>query len=265
MICKKCGARFSDGMFCPECGASMALVVDLDEKGIEHLEEDCDTSKYGTYGELEEQCINKEIKINAGGKKVFENKKLIFKNSIIMEETANLEFRNCLLEIDDKVTAIWANKGGNIKFEDCNIKGIGSLIGFRDPDWAPYSGYEDTHCCMFKFWNCDLSNRGVLIDKIFASAYFEKCIIRGGAIELKDAGGLMSFARDLKSKLEIRNCVINKMKISVEGNVNLENCTINDSFDSIHSRKKISVKNCYFDGCYPEEANGERRSIWERY
>ncbi len=250
MICKKCGTRFSDGMFCPECGASMALVVDLDEKGIEHLEEDCDTSKYGTYGELEEQCINKEIKISAGEKKVFENKKLIFKSSIKMEEKANLEFRNCSLDIDDKVTAILVNTGENIKFEDCDIKGIGRLIESRDIDMQIlFRGFEDTHYCMFKFWNCDLSNRGVLIDKIFASAYFEKCIIRGGAIELEDTGGVMHTLRDLEPKLEIRNCIINKMKISVKGNVNLENCTINDSFDSISIHGKTSVKNCYFDDC----------------
>ncbi len=203
MICKKCGARFSDGMFCPECGASMAFVVDLDEKGIEHLEEDCDTSKYGTYGELEEQCINKEIKINAGGKKVFENKKLTFKSdiSINMEDNANLEFINCSINIDDKATAIWADRGENIKFQHCDIKGKGELIRGN----SLVNGYKDNDYSMLEFRNCKLSDRGrMLIDKILGSAYFEKCFISEKSINIglkrENWGGILEKRWEIRIK-----------------------------------------------------------------
>ncbi len=165
-----------------------------------------------------------------------------------MEETANLEFLNCSLEIADEVTAIRVDRRVKITFEHCDIKGKGRLI----------TGFHGE----IKFENCDIKegnmtkksttygvipimlaiNRSTtaLID-IYGSAYFEKCIIRERCIGLSGYG-------DLK----FRNCII--IKTDIDGaTINLENCSINDSFDSIHSSKKISVKNCYFDGCYPNE------------
>ena len=58
MICKKCGAKFSDGMFCPECGARTMPVsssgdgqMNTWEAAFEYSDgEEYNTKMYGPQG-----------------------------------------------------------------------------------------------------------------------------------------------------------------------------------------------------------------------
>lgn len=109
MICKKCGARFSDGMFCPECGTSTVPAMgiggnnwtDTWEAALEYSEKDgYNTKMYGPQGQLKKQVISRDkVIIEAGSKRVFENKMFCFDNdyyaSIEIARDTKVEFRNC--------------------------------------------------------------------------------------------------------------------------------------------------------------------------
>lgn len=288
MICKRCGAKFSDGMFCPECGARTISVsgsaggeqADVWEAALEYSEEEgYNTKLYGPQGQLEEQRITKDIKVEAGGKKVFENKRMICKgyNCIQADNNAKLEFRNCSLMIDGEAS-IQGASNVRINFENCVIKGNGKLV-----DASRH--HHDSNSAVVNFLNCAFVNKEIcdgepqhLID-IFGSAYFENCFIKEmciGALEGLGTG----------QKIELRNCVIinesSKYKykypnyisqsilspkpsfivresyrplIDAEGQVDVEyeNCFIRSkkslvpTVDGNYPKIKLSIKNCYFD------------------
>ncbi len=271
MICKKCGTRFSDGMFCPECGTStmsaMGMVgepqINTWEAALEYSEEEgYNTKMYGPQGELEEQRIGEEeIKIDAGGKKVFENKILLFErgkwngHNIIMKENTKVEFRNCIFILDrvgeckynsytEPIETMQSNV--SIKFENCFIKGKESIGG-------GVKDIEFRNCAFDGGQICDESQELIRGGE---NIYFENCFFKERLI----AGG---------RKIKLRNCVIineldslinrtytnrNKL-IHVSEEVVFDNCFIRskmklvwyDGGDIGKPEPMMIIKNSYFD------------------
>ena len=207
MICKKCGVKFSDGLFCPECG-TRAIPVGVSEGAEQEewdsiseslAEEGYDTKKYGPQGQLEEQKITGKDYLGAGSKRLFESKILIFEQGISIEENAVLEFRNCKLVIE-RETAIWIKgKNVSIDFDNCYFEGEKGIVN--------KSGYDDIK---LEFRNCALIyqvSTGTLVEAC-GTVYFENCFIKSPCIcELQPVD---SFS--MESKLEFRNCIV------IEGN-----------------------------------------------
>ena len=270
MICKKCGTKFSDGLFCPECGTRMLM----DELGAENVwdmtsncdgNEEYDKKKYGPQGRLEEKKITTEIKILAGEKKVFENKMLFFEENIKVNENAKLVFRNCAL-VMKKGCINGGEKNINLDFQNCVIKGGSRIID----GW--YSGWDKQMALAFR--NCAIINdedkseyKCSLIGINGKNMYFENCFIKTGRF-LENKGNNYSYERREDCVLEFRNCTIIK---NMEGmficnsdfpmTLKFENCSItgteicrgdsieliinNSALDSYFRRIHSFGKNCF--------------------
>lgn len=223
MICKRCGAKFSDGIFCPECGSRIVSVsvcggeeqTNTWENALQYSDEEgYNTKMYGPQGKLGELSITATIEINAGGERIFENKKVILKNNIRVGDNAKLEFRNCEI-ITDKSIIIGANV--NVVFEGCVMKTKESRV-LR---WERAGN-------VVKFLNCAFIDGkykylGAIGSSEFVNLYFDNCFFNGGNIAELHFG-----------VSEFRNCVIingendNKEFITVGGYPTLifENCFI---------------------------------------
>ena len=270
MICKKCGTRFSDGMFCPECGAStmpaMGMVgepqINTWEAALEYSEEEGYNKKmYGPQGELEEQRIGEEeIKIDAGGKKVFENKILLFERgkwdgyNIKMKENTKVEFRNCVISekvrsgkynsYREPIVIYEENVSVSLIFENCLIKGNEKLVSGLD-----LRGLE------MEFRNCAFDGGQMCKDSDplvggAKNVYFENCFFKERFIA--DA-----------SKIKFRNCVIIKELdslnlSSIDRNILMwgrevvfENCFIRSKMKLVGrcgiDEQMMIIKNSYFD------------------
>ena len=240
MVCKKCGTKFSEGLFCPECGTRM--MPDFDEEGErkEGLwdaeafgEGEYDAQKYGPQGQLEEQKITKSIKVEVGEKRIFENKKLIFEESITMYENARLELRNCVLVLAmDNVNGcaiyIWG-KNVDISFESCCFKGNEEVINAGREDG---SKIEFRNCAFIcdgesKEERCLLSSCGTV--------YFENSFIRRRNIcNLGEPFG----SRNPKPRLELCNCTI------IDGNKETESRGVERGLVRAEDAVLI-LKNCF--------------------
>lgn len=262
MVCKKCGTKFSDGLFCPECGTRVILNSNSEEQGADgkwdiesFAKGEYDTNKYGPQGQLEEQKITGNIKVGFGAKKVFESKTLIFEQGISIEENAVLEFRNCNLVIE-KETAIWIRgKNVRIDFENCCFEGSKGII----------SGYGDYDDIKLEFRNCALSfkvgNDGLI--KACGNVYFENCYIRSRCIcELSPAN-----SSSKESTIEFRNCIVvgsidgelyyskHAFVYASKAVVEFKNCFIKNSMRLVSYKGgryydgdvKVLIENTYFD------------------
>lgn len=266
MICKKCGAKFSDGMFCPECGARTMPVsasgdgqMNMWEAAFEYSDgEEYNTKMYGPQGQLEEQRVSTTIEISAGGKKIFENKRIIFKNGIRAGNNANLEFRNCELIIDETSTeSIHIGENVHILFENCVMKAtrremiVGRLY---------YENHENDNGAILKFRNCAFVDGRNKYLELYGSAYFENCFIETtGIAQLEKRDIMISSIWDSKRQtqtLEFRNCIITSegngnhlIGAYVETIVIFENCYIKTKMGLINKKDKIelNIKNSYFD------------------
>ncbi len=185
MICKKCGTKFSDGVFCPECGARTTPVSGLGGEAQSNTWEDAlqysdeegyNTKMYGPQGQLEEQRIGRDgIKIEAGGKKDFENKILILESDsmsypcIQAGKNSKLEFKNCTL-INNYEMSIEAESNVSMSFDHCFIKGNGYISENR-------SAYGVT----VEFRNCAFDSGQMVEDGncliTAENVYFENCFI----------------------------------------------------------------------------------------
>lgn len=262
MICKKCGTKFSDGVFCPECGARTTPVSGLGGEAQSNTWEDAlqysdeegyNTKMYGPQGQLEEQRIGRDgIKIEAGGKKDFENKILILESDsmsypcIQAGKNSKLEFKNCTL-INNYEMSIEAESNVSMSFDHCFIKGNGYISENR-------SAYGVT----VEFRNCAFDSGQMVEDGncliTAENVYFENCFINGGR-------GIVEIVKDYSSasRSEFRNCVIiNDSETycwgllivpgQTESLVQFENCFIRSkSLLTGGEKQKLIIKNCYFD------------------
>ena len=249
MICKKCGTKFSDGLFCPECGTRMAM----NNSGIDNIEEmeskfdeseEYDTKKYGSQGRLEEQRITTKIKVVAGEKKVFENKILFFDESIEVNENAKLEFRNCSFVMEKGCINI-CGENINLGFENCIIKN--AIID------GCYSGWDKQVALTFR--NCAIINEenDSLIKVNGKNMYFENCFIKTGNF-LENRGSRFDYGRREDCVLEFRNCTIIK---NMEGEfirnsdfrmiLKFENCSITGSNICFGSCIELIIENSILD------------------
>lgn len=256
MICKKCGAKFSDGMFCPECGARTMPVsgsgdgqMNAWESAFEYSDgEQYNTKMYGPQGQLEEQHITTTIEINAGGKRSFENKKLIFRNGIQVGSNAIVEFRNCALIIDESIiNAITIGENVKISFANCVMKTKGKFILAKS--------YSFEKSDIVKFTNCAFVSDMYAFLNLYGSAYFENCFINAKSIAYWHGWMLQ---QSQEQKLEFRNCILTNdrgglglIKAEIgETTVILENCFIKSNAKLIgkDSRNtKLRIENCFFD------------------
>lgn len=232
MICKKCGVKFSDGFFCPECGTRI-IPVGVSEGAEQEkwdsiseslAEEGYDTKKYGPQGQLKEQKITGDTTVGAGTKRLFESKILIFEQGISVEENAVLKFRNCKLVIE-KETAIWIRgKNISIDFENCRFEGKEGIISNSKSDDIK-----------LEFRNCALIykvGREALV-RACGTVYFENCFIKSLCIcDLKPFSSLSEV-----STLEFHNCII------IECNHRRPN---HSSLSFIRASKTaVKFKNCF--------------------
>lgn len=212
MVCKKCGTKFSDGLFCPECGTRMDVGYDKE--------------KYGPQGNLEEQKITKNIRL-AGIKMVFENKILTFEQNIIVEENVDLEFRNCKFVVSER-EAIQI-KGDNIRidFRNCCFEGRGSIVvgDYNNSNHIKLI-FRDS---AFIMGRTEKAEEDFLL-KMCGNIYFENCFINRQKI-CKLAGVKW------KSELEFQKCII------IDGN----DYRPQNYADSLIYAKNAVVK---FNNCY---------------
>lgn len=222
MICKRCGAKFSDGIFCPECGSRIVPVsvcggeeqTNIWENALQYSDEDgYNTKIYGPQGQLGKMSITETIKINTGGERIFENKKVILKDNIQVGDNAKLEFRNCEI-ITDKSIIIGANV--NVIFEGCVIKTKESRV-LR---WEK-AGSE------VKFLNCAFVGGkykylGAIGSSESVNVYFDNCFFNG-----------VNIAELHYGVSEFRNCVI----------INDEND--NTAFITVGEYPTLIFENCF--------------------
>lgn len=260
MICKKCGTRFLDGMFCPECGSrtmpvsgSGAGQMNTWEAAFEYsYGEEYNTKMYGPQGQLEEQQITATIEINAGGKRSFENKKLVFKDSIRVGSNAIVEFRNCALIVNESsINAIRTGENVKISFENCVIKTKGKLILGELNSFERRENDKET---MVKFANCAFVSDIYAFLNLYGSAYFENCFINAKSIAYLNGWRMQ---QSQEQTLEFRNCIMTNdrgglglIKAEIETTVILENCFIKSNARLIGKdscNTKLRIKNCFFD------------------
>lgn len=264
MICKKCGAKFSDGMFCPECGARTMPVsssgdgqMNTWEAAFEYSDgEEYNTKMYGPQGQLEEQQI-KKIDINVGDNKIFENKKIVLTAALETNNNAKLEFRNC----EFPWLHIMSQRKVRMNFDYCVIKKVsGEIVGCNSIFFAENVLEDDKDKgAVLQFRNCAFIGDNKNINRVYdeysintwGSVYFENCYIKLRSIcRLRD---------NLSQELKFRNCIIindfanqreSLIKIDMQQSVELENCFIRSSHRLIegnYNLLNLSIKNCYFD------------------
>nr|WP_300808552.1 hypothetical protein [uncultured Acetatifactor sp.] len=182
MVCKNCGTKLSDGLFCPECGTRIDVGYDKE--------------KYGPQGKLEEQKITTKIKL-AGTKMVFENKILIFEQEITVEGNAHLEFRNCKFVASECEAILIRGKNVSIDFRNCCFEGEKSIVS---------GSYDLGNRLNLKFQNSAFIHDGTgkkenYLLRMCGKIYFENCFIDKQKI-CKLVG------LKWKSELEFQNCII---------------------------------------------------------
>ena len=199
MICKRCGAKFSDGIFCPECGSRIVSVsvfggeeqTNTWENALQYSDEDgYNTKMYGPQGQLGELSITAPLEINAAGQRCFENKKLILKNKIRVGDNAKLEFRNCEIITEESNKSIILGVNVNVIFEGCVMKTKKSQM----LEWS-------TNGNAIKFLNCafvDGSYSYLSFRGDGSSVYFDNCFFKVNSI-----AQLRCLA-----EVEFRSCVI---------------------------------------------------------
>lgn len=252
MICKKCGTKFADGVFCPECGTQ----VTIGGTGKEKFEiGKYDEKEYGSKGNLQEIKINEYVWLAPGEKKIFENKIVIFEKDIMMKENSKLEFRNCTLICNRGYTCISVHgSNASVSFESCSFKGKNSFINVTDS-----LNMEFRNCAIITVTGSEHSP-DYFISSHGGNIYFENCFIKTNNI----CTDWNTQSLEESVHIKFRNCVLseNKEDICMDGRIikvwhygilNFDNCLIRNprialGFGADHADIEITMDNCYLDG-----------------
>lgn len=83
---------------------------------------------YGSVGKLSHLEINKEVVLEVGEEKIYEDKEIFLNNSIELKKYSTLRFKNCCIITDKKYSENYYNlifaqwEGAKVWFENCTIR-----------------------------------------------------------------------------------------------------------------------------------------------